>query len=178
MSTRSSTAWTSSGSCGNAMRSSMRAHVTRPLRWLTWRLRVARMATAMAAVAVAVRYVPLPRLSALFGLRLDDERTITAHRKHGPTPGAGGAVRLTHSETQDYKALRRAAQRWPTSHGTCLYEALVLGRILRRHAPILKVGVARAGPTVHAHAWLELGGSTIGARHGFAELSTPAADAR
>ncbi len=48
--------------------------------------------------------------------------------------------------------------RWGPFNGTCLRRAVVGGYFLRRHAPLLRVGVSKKDGQVAAHAWVEVHG--------------------
>ena len=51
-------------------------------------------------------------------------------------------------------------RRWPFGTGVCLRRSLVIGRCVRRLRPTLRIGVARHGTGIGAHAWLEVPGAT------------------
>ncbi|WP_176980803.1 lasso peptide biosynthesis B2 protein [Paramicrobacterium humi] len=46
-------------------------------------------------------------------------------------------------------------------NGTCLRRAIVGGYLLRRHSPVLRIGVAKSGGTIEAHAWVEVDGVSL-----------------
>lgn len=56
---------------------------------------------------------------------------------------------------------------WPFAEGTCLRQSLVLGHILRRHDPTLRLGVRRHDGDLAAHAWIEVGGASVGLDESF-----------
>jgi hypothetical protein len=59
-------------------------------------------------------------------------------------------------------AVRAAAQRVPGAR-TCLVQALAAETLLARHGHLaqLRIGVARAGAGIEAHAWLEQNGQPV-----------------
>ena len=44
---------------------------------------------------------------------------------------------------------------------TCLRRALLGGYVLRRHAPVVRIGVAKTDKLVLAHAWVEVDGVSL-----------------
>lgn len=44
----------------------------------------------------------------------------------------------------------------------CLRQSLILGHLLRAHSPILCFGVRRGHNAIVGHAWIEIGGVTVG----------------
>jgi len=54
----------------------------------------------------------------------------------------------------------RVLRHWPPG-GTCLRRALLVGWVLRRRRPVLRVGVAKIDGVVKAHAWLEIEGHPL-----------------
>lgn len=131
-----------------------------------------KVATAhAAALAVAVeaglRAMSLPRLARAMGVRLEDEGPA---RSQAPPP-AEARPALAAAEARRVRAAVRVYRAWPTGR-VCLRRALVLGRLLRRRAPVLRIGVARPpGEDLHAHAWAEVDGAPLlGDASGFAAL--------
>jgi hypothetical protein len=71
---------------------------------------------------------------------------------------------LSQREVIELTAANWVLRRW-IYDATCLRRSLVLGRVLRRHHPILCFGVVEDGDVL-AHAWLALDNATIGAMPG------------
>jgi hypothetical protein len=69
---------------------------------------------------------------------------------------------LSDSERQSYWAVRWVMERW-LYDGTCLRRALTLGWFIRRHHPVLRLGMLNDGSAI-AHAWLEAGGVAFDAQ--------------
>lgn len=134
-----------------------RAVVRRPQRLFT----LAGVLWWLAVVEIGVRVAPLDRLAARVGAPL--------------AAGAGVSdtvsLAVTRQEAQRLRVLQRVMPRWPFCEGPCLRQALVAGRILRRHHPRLRLGVAVEGSGVVAHAWLEVADTTIGYDGAFLPLS-------
>lgn len=107
-------------------------------------------------VELLVRVVELERAARVLGASLDG-------------PELAGR-QLT---AEDRRAVRRAqalGRRWPLGRGPCLRETLVIAWMLRRHGPVLRLGVRRDGDAVTAHAWLDVAGQRIGDAHDYREL--------
>jgi hypothetical protein len=136
----------------------VRSNSWAPIRYSVRALRVlgttVRVVVVLATVEVLIRWVTLPRLSRLLGVRLDwspPRSEAERVRLRELPPRARRQVRCTH----------RVADIWPFSKGPCLRRALVAGHLLRRHAPAIRVGVAGTGEELHAHAWLEIDGRPL-----------------
>ena len=106
-------------------------------------------AAVLIAVELLIRWVPLPRLSRLLGVRINLE------------PARADAVRMRVDELPA-RARRqlcytwKVADAWPFSRGPCLRRALVGGHLIRDLHPAVRLGVAGVGDTLMAHAWLEI----------------------
>lgn len=127
-------------------------------------LDIVRTVVLAVRVELGVRRVPLPRLAAQLGIRLTP----------GPVPGTFAVPQRLRQRARRARSLMR---RWPFARGTCLREALVVGHVLRQLEPVLRIGVGQRAGTITAHAWLEVGGEQVGARHGYRplDISGPAA---
>lgn len=64
----------------------------------------------------------------------------------------------------------RVMRHWPFAEGTCLRQSLMLGRVLKDHNPLLRIGVQGQNREIVAHAWLELDGVALGGRDGYLPL--------
>ena len=116
-----------------------------------------RVATTAAVVEALLRTRRLPDVARLLGVGLAWSTAGTG------APFVPGVVEQRHM-----RCARRVMRHWRLANGPCLREALVVGHLLRRHRPVLVVGVARE-PTV-AHAWLEIGDCRLGMADGFEAL--------
>jgi hypothetical protein len=114
----------------------------------------------MTTVEVAVRILPLPMVAAWMGSPLATVETTPSSWRPQLRPGEGRRLGLV-------CALGR---RWPFGRGPCLRQALVAGRILRRHRPTLRIGAALEDADVVAHAWLEVGALELGRSAEFTTL--------
>lgn len=127
-------------------------------------LALAQVTAALVFVEVAVRTVPLRRLAGWLGVTLlvstDEGGELSG------LPAAGFAL----EELRKARLARKLVAHWPFGHGPCLRESLVLGHVLRHHQPALRLGVARDGEAITAHAWLEVGGVSLEADRGFFSL--------
>jgi hypothetical protein len=102
------------------------------------------------------------------GLRTSDIATLARRMR---VPLAAGIADLpvdkpddvgsfSASEQRAYWAARWVLNRW-IYPGTCLRRALVTGYILRRHHPVLRLGLIGDGST--SHAWVEAEGMSFNA---------------
>ena len=112
-------------------------------------LTTARVVFVLLVVELLIRWVRLPRLSRLLGVRVTLEP---------PAPGAEqlSIEDLPSSARRQLRCTQRVADAWPLSEGPCLRRALVGGHLIRDLHPAVRLGVAGSGDTVHAHAWLEI----------------------
>ncbi len=118
-----------------------------PRRW-AFLVRVA--ATAVGA-EVAVRLLPLRIAARLAGAHLELEPTVAERDAWQDLP--------PRDRDRCDLALRLLGRR--PLNATCLRRSLVLASVLRHRRPALRVGVAKSGGAVVAHAWLELAGATL-----------------
>jgi hypothetical protein len=127
-----------------------------------------------AAAEVLIRVVSLPTLTRRLGISLDDPEGTQEPDAHGV-----GATPLTAAVVERRTAaVDRVYRAWPR-HSSCLRRALVLGFYVRRARPLLRIGVARDGDEVRAHAWIEVDGRVLGEKAGeFAPLRPPFAHSR
>ena len=108
----------------------------------------------LAVVELLIRWVPLPRLSRLLGVKVNLQ------------PARSDAAQLPVDELptpsrRRLRCTRRVADAWPFSRGPCLRRALVGGHLIRHLRPAVRLGVAGAGDTLLAHAWLEIDGRPL-----------------
>src|SRR6478735_8743820 len=129
-------------------------------------LTAAHVVMVIAAVEALIRWVPLPRLSELFGVRLN-LAPVGAPAEQLPlsalSPRARRQVRCT----------RRVADVWPFAAGPCLRRSLVVGHLLRDQHPALRLGVAANGDEVLAHAWVEIDDRPLEGITGFGVFQRP-----
>jgi len=116
----------------------------------------------LVVVEVGIRVVPLPTLARWLGasLWLGDDTPMAGKR----------TVELTPAEVRALHRVDRVLARWPWGRGPCLRRSLVVAHVLRRRDPVLRLGVRPEGADLGAHAWLEVGGTVLGAVPGYAPL--------
>jgi hypothetical protein len=102
-----------------------------------------------AAVEIGVHFLPLRTIARLAGVSLATDGS----------PPAARAPTLTEAERRALRWARAVMRRWPFGSGACLRRSLVIGRVVRRLRPTLRIGVARHGGVISAHAWLEVPGA-------------------
>lgn len=122
------------------------------------------IAVVLVFVEVAVRRVPVARLAGWLGVTL----RLSPH--DSPEPSGLPAAGFTLQERRKARLARRLLAYWPFGAGPCLRESLVVGHALRRHSPAMRLGVARDGQAITAHAWLEVGGVSLEADRGYVPL--------
>jgi Transglutaminase-like superfamily len=103
----------------------------------------------LAVVELLIRWVSLPRLSRMLGVRVNLQ------------PSRPGAERMRFGELpararRQLRCTWKVADVWPFSRGPCLRRALVGGHLIRGLHPAVRLGVAGSGDTLVAHAWLEI----------------------
>ena len=112
-----------------------------------------RLLAEIAAIEVLLRVQPLPRVARLLGVAFAEEPW---------SPPVMAPPALTEDEQRQLRCVRRIVRRWRFCEGTCLRESLLAGHILRRRRPRLMIGVTHHDGSFAAHAWLDVGGRTIG----------------
>ena len=125
---------------------------------------LARVTMLAVAVEVAVRVLPLPVVA----------RALRVSLTRPPAcAGAATLPELSRAERRAVRMVRGLMRRWPWGQGTCLRRSLVVGHVLRRHDPWLRVGVARTAGDIGAHAWLEIRGVAVGGAGPFLAFEIP-----
>lgn len=127
-------------------------------------LRLAEVTALVGLVEIGVRCVPIDRLAGWLGV------TLRRTGADGPEGNGVLAADFSDAELRRARLAHKVLAHWPLAPGPCLRESLVIGHALRRHRPVLRLGVARAGDAVVAHAWLEVGGVSLEADRGFLPL--------
>lgn len=130
-----------------------------------------------AAQEATIRWLRLPVACRLAGAELQlDPSSRQGARPHrgagtptvpspddGPVPVAGGEDGwdlLSDRERRRCETALTVLDRGPFN-ATCLRRSLMLAHLLRRRGPVVRVGVAKRGETVQAHAWVEIHGRTL-----------------
>ncbi|MBI4730510.1 MAG: lasso peptide biosynthesis B2 protein [Acidobacteria bacterium] len=133
---------------------------------LTGKIAALHAAAVAVAVEAGLRTLPVPRLARLLGVRLvTDRRAVSAAGEETHT------LNLSDAERRRLRAAQAVLRARP-GRGRCLRRALVAGHLLRERRPELRIGVAREGGRVHAHAWIEIDGLPLdGGTAGFTPLT-------
>ncbi len=137
-----------------------------PRRWL-FLVRVVATATVFEAL---IRTRPLPVAARAAGVSL----TFGAS---GPTRPEDGWQLLTARERERCELALRVIAHRPFDR-TCLRRSLLLGNLLRRRDPVLRIGVAKADGAVAAHAWIEIEGASLDRGHSDFQVLDDVVDAR
>lgn len=98
-------------------------------------------------VELGLRTLPLPVLGRCLGIRVVRRPRAGRARATAPADAVADAVRVVDAI---YRRRPRA--------GRCLRRALVLGALLGRYGPALRIGVAKRETEFSAHAWVEVSG--------------------
>ena len=133
--------------------------------WAAWSLEekvelVGLVGLALAA-EVAVRTTPLPALTRRLGIALEEDASGDTTR---PRRSSARALPPAAIEKRA-AAVDRLYRVWPR-RDSCLRRALVLGYRVREARPTLRIGVAREGEEIRAHAWIEVDGRVVGDESG------------
>lgn len=114
-------------------------------------LATARALATLAVAEVLLRVTDLPTTCRALRIALDVSSAAPARTATVVLPaGSRRAIRVAGA----------VVARWPFGD-TCLRRCLLLGHLLRRMRPVLRIGVQRSEGTFAAHAWLEVGGSAF-----------------
>jgi hypothetical protein len=123
-------------------------------------------ALVLLVVELLIRWVPLPRLTRMLGVRLD----LSA----APVAQAEPAVfDLPHNAQLRLRNMTRVVDRWPFCKGPCLRRSLVTAHLLRAYHPAIRLGTAGTGDTLRAHAWVEIDDRPLEDVSEFAVLQVP-----
>jgi hypothetical protein len=118
-------------------------------------------------VEATIRWTRLPRIASALGVRLhvDPQRPSAApsYPPPPPPPDADLAVAIVDAR----RNVARVMDVWPLGAGPCLRSSLVLGHLIRDRDPVLRLGVARVGHRLRAHAWIEVDGVPVNDPEGF-----------
>src|SRR5262245_57439252 len=106
-------------------------------------------AVVLLVVELLIRWIPLPRLSRVLGVRLDLSPAPPTHPR-------SATLTLPAESQRRVRSANRVVNRWPLCKGPCLRRSLVTAHLLRAHHPAIRLGTAGAGDTLRAHAWVEI----------------------
>lgn len=107
---------------------------------------------ALSAIETGLRMSTLPIVCRRLGLTLDLD---------SPSSSGTDVWQIPRRYEAQVRALLRASRWWPFGD-TCLRRCLLLGLLLRRERPVLRIGIRRdAAGTFGAHSWLEVGNATL-----------------
>lgn len=113
------------------------------------RLTTVRALMVLVAVEATIRWIPLPRLGRMLGVRFD----LT------PTECSAVPVAIESLPANAQRALRstRRVTQWsPFWSGPCLRRSLVAAHLIRDLDPAVRIGIAGQADGVRAHAWIEI----------------------
>lgn len=114
---------------------------------------VAALALVQVGIELALRTTDLAAVAGRLGVPLAGGDG--ADGANGTADARRGGSAPSHDEQRRLQAAAWLLNRWPLP-ATCLRRALLAGWVLRRHQPVLHLGLAPDGVT--AHAWVEAGG--------------------
>lgn len=126
------------------------------------RLLLVRMVGLASVIELGLHTVRLNRLAKVLGVTLD-------WSKDPPSP-PGIPTSLGTDERRKVTNVLRVMRHWPFAEGTCLRQSLMLGRVLKNHDPLLRIGVQGRDGEIVAHAWIEFDGVALGGQDGYLPL--------
>lgn len=133
-------------------------------------------------VEATIRWMRLPRLTRLVGVTFDPRTELGAEDAAGgsalsvasvSSKGPAAEVDLPEPVVMARRNVNRLMSVWPLGAGPCLRESLVLGRLIRDKDPVLRLGVARHGYRMRAHAWVEIERRPVNDPKGFVAFGGP-----
>lgn len=138
--------------------------------------------TVLLYVEATIRWTRLPRLSRTLGIALQPQASTSGD--HPPNVGESTGplvasmepapdVDLPEPVARARQSIDRLMRIWPLGAGPCLRESLVLGHLIRDRSPLLRLGVARHGYRMRAHAWIEVDGRPVNDPQGFVGFNAP-----
>jgi hypothetical protein len=124
------------------------AHVARRLRprHVIDATQVAALTSVLLAIELGLHLSRVDRVAAVLRVRFREGGALT---DGSPPP-------VSRRERRWLRNAARVLRRWPLD-ATCLRRSLLVGWILRRHEPLLVLGVRTDGATIAAHAWIRIG---------------------
>ncbi len=117
-----------------------------------------RTGALIVAVELAIRLFPIDQVAKRLGAPLSDRHQAATHRAQFE------GLQLSQEEITRFAAIEWTLARW-FFDGTCLRRSLARGWVLRSRSPCLHIGLI-SQKDIAAHAWLQVGDSTIGAVDG------------
>jgi hypothetical protein len=133
-------------------------------------------------VEATIRWIRLPRLTRTLGMVFEPQAELGAGSLGGgdahsdPSVSSKGPAAegdLTVPVVMARRSVDRLMSVWPLGAGPCLRESLVLGHLVRDREPVLRLGVARHGHRMRAHAWVEIDGQPVNDPQGFVAFGGP-----
>ena len=113
------------------------------------KLQVANAYLAVSFVSASLGRRPVPDIARALGVRLA-----------GTDPSNSPPPSRADDFTTPLWTVDAVYRHWP-GDASCLRRALVLGHLLRQHAPELHLGVRHADEGLEAHAWLTVNGTPL-----------------
>ena len=142
---------------------------------------VLRGVTVLLFVEATIRWMRLPRLTRTLGVTFEPQAELGAEVSGGGSvlgdsvsskgPAAEGDLPVPVVIAR--RSVARLMSVWPLGAGPCLRESLVLGHLVRDLGPVLRLGVARHGHRMRAHAWVEIDGQPVNDPKGFVAFGGP-----
>lgn len=125
---------------------------------------------ALLTVWLGLKVLPADRLARIMRVPMvlcDEEAAVPADWRD-----------LSPAHRAKLRVLAALLRRRPFRSGSrCLQESLTIGILFRRDEPRIRLGVAREGDALRAHAWVEAGGRSFLADPAFVPLAAPLAGA-
>ena len=119
------------------------------------------MLAQAALVELALRVLTLSRVCALLGIHLGVDGEAPVHAPPAP---------LSERERRRVALVHHVLAVVPWD-GRCLRTSLLIGHLLRDRHPVLRLGVKPRDGALVFHAWLDIGGASVGEHALFQPLS-------
>jgi hypothetical protein len=120
-------------------------------RWTT-----VRALSILLRVELVIRWSRLPRLARQLGVALAPGAAPNLAGASPEVLAPAPASTLPREVVRARRCVGRVMAVWPLGAGPCLRESLTLGALIRQYDPVLRLGVARRGRRIRAHAWIEI----------------------
>jgi hypothetical protein len=119
---------------------------------LAEKLQYGRLLVLAVTVEAAVRAMPIGLVTRTFGIETKWTAPDLAPKQADLRP----------SELRDVYRTLRIMRNWPFADASCLRQAIMVSLLLRRHSPVLCLGIGKDPSGMLAHAWVELRDGSIG----------------
>ncbi len=114
-----------------------------------------RVVLLLTAVESLIRWVSLPRLARILGVRLDMRPVLSQPPPWRDLSGLSPVAR------RRLRCTWRATEVWPFGAGPCLRRSLVAAHLLRSSGAAVRIGFPAQREARVAHSWIEVDGRPL-----------------